>query len=713
MAALLAAPRPSSPANAGYVVTRHLDHTLPNIQATMHRRVADATYSPRPELIADDINTNILLENVVTGIPNLTIIQPVIPSGFNTSIPVYIGLMGTDLFDLYSVLKDVDLLLDHRGRATNWMTAFSDDAALVIARIRQYVFQNPSQIIEICSHSLGCQYAQAIYLDSFKAPSWNHRITSISMFNPYMVYTTGYEEMRELCINSSTIRDLINVHVVENDFASALMIDEKAYGNVNVYPEAIDEDSTRYMLGLESTSQEAYRRFDNHSLEIWGTTDLKLRPITRSFDDLQLTQGRAQVHTLLAKAMPRHFGGSSLISLRLEGKSIREFDDTSLQVNYPSTSSDSPDAYNFSFTPISLGDGQAEYFIYDDLFGSRRVAQPVTMSTTTDSVVVWLYNFGRNPLSSGQSYMIMTRNEAGNYVHLRMPPGSYDALSFPFTVPFRADIDAVINEVKDALSQIVPAPGLDDDDIIQGKLAEISKQRLYMAAQWTLQPPVLDATMHTELRRDEASAMAERQWKIQSQRSLQYLVMGEAVWNQTNIAGTVRDGREITYLSGVDTQSHSLTFGPDPDECIWTLLHTSGDLHYTLQNTKALSLLGSWIPLYTDQRDLSTQSDYGMTDVVNTSIFMQHVSDDATGSLFHLYVMYNGKRQYLVPMAANFGADDGPISLVSEDYFDPTGTNASLTDYSYNGGLTEAELFSQFVWKFWDAQAPTTITSST
>jgi hypothetical protein len=153
-----------------------------------------------------------------------------------------------------------------------------------------------------------------------------------------------------------------------------------------------------------------------------------------------------------------------------------------------------------------------------------------------------------------------------------MPQDSYDNLELPFAVPEKGDIDSVIRPIITEI-QAMDAnmmSGLDEADILQAKLAIIERHDLYMRGQWLLEPPQTSSLViqigHPELRRVEPDAMANsRYWKIQNERSLAFLVTGEASWTPANLTIAAQDNANVLgYMTGIDTEAHSQKTSTSP-----------------------------------------------------------------------------------------------------------------------------------------------------
>ena len=67
---------------------------------------------------------------------------------------------------------------------------------------------------------------------------------------------------------------------------------------------------------------------------------------------------------------------------------------------------------------------------------------------------------------------------------------------------------------------------------------------------------------------------------------------------------------------------------------------------------------------------------------------------------FFLYVLFNNKRQYIVPYQDHANAPNHSwayVFLVSEDHFSPTSLS-NIKDYILNGNQTDVQKYNQFVW---------------
>lgn len=702
MTAGLSATIPSAPPNAPYVDIEHSTNGLSNV-ASYQVKVANEAYaSSRRSLVYNNLHPNVLWQYVDVGHSSVAVYEPKLFGAYAaTTLPIYVAFEGTDFTSLFSLAKDLDLLLDYTGYP-NVMTSYSDDLASAITALRYYLENvNTTQQIEIIGHSLGAQYAQDFYLNLRNvAPTAHQRVASINLFNPFLIHNENYTLMQQYCLADTAFLNSLHLHIVRDDFASILVRTDPV-GTRHIYPNSLGPSDPGFLLAIPPLAA-AYQQYSNHSLSYFGNhySSNDLEVVTPSIDPgVSGVSGHVMMQTFNAKIMPR-FGVNSPQKL----KCYLDSTSTLLAVNFPTASQ--LQGYNFAMVRST---SELHYETYIDFNGNLRVALPLSITAGDGTVrTLWLYNFSNDPSTNEKLYMI--KMESGGVArNLRIPAGSFDAMAtqFPMELRDHTDFDTLVTAAR-----TVHAAG-------STTYADVFNRSLF-----SVNNPISGLVVsfgHDELRRSEEDALAGNVKIING--LYDYYLVGGGV-STIRVVGDGGTGSP-PFLDGVySTDTH-------PSEAVWALAHISGTDYYEATNTSTNVKLGdgnnfedvrywnSTVPDANSKYSLQSNYDggnYNDTPIpTNTSIHFEHVTRDyhSVGNYTDYYLMYvieptTNKRQYFMVQndypITDRGGNMQYINLVSEDYFNALSfTDASLassvTDYTFENTLTTQQKLLQFCWR--------------
>jgi hypothetical protein len=590
------------------------------------------------------------------------IYKPVIQANENNiNIPYYVSITGTD--SVYDAIKDLDIMLDYAGYE-NLLTTYSSDFNTVMTALRTIMdLDNQSYIFT--AHSLGCMYLNDIIYDLHtNAPNYSARIQAVYMFNPYVLATTKFHAVKTLCSNSNAIRDIIEVNIVDHDYASVLMR-SSGYGNLNVYPNNIETDGNGFIDLLTSVvggviteiSRQQYLNYTNHYLENWGTD----RPYERIhiMEDLQFIT----IRSLRTGTDARE--GYTNSPLFIKEKSVVN---SKLLGAIPLVSGNI-DLYNFN---IALGDIR-DYYYYDDYHGVQKMAFPYTITSNSYVDTIWFLHLTATP---SNMYGLMTK-DVNNVKQFNLVSNNLS-----FTSLLNVELNQLDETAYFALTQ--PSSVLRTKFQISGPLVSGEGHR----------------------RADEPNAL-DGNWKIINKRTSGYLLY-------TSQQYTIQEGHINTTHNLVGSNSNASS----PDDSVWSISHNSGTTYYTFTNTQTTTgtaiLLGdrwgaseywrtSTNSIYGSQSDYK---DEASNTISNNQIYIDLVNNyngnpATTYGIYDvfLYVLLNGKRQYIVNYNDHSNDHIGwsYLFLVSEDHFNPANTN-NIKDYRAPQDATASEKYNQFVW---------------
>lgn len=590
-------------------------------------------------------------------------------------------LRGTD--NVFDMFKNLDILSDYVGYE-NLLTTYSSDLETVTNQVRTYIDSTVNNVVFI-GHSLGAAYAQDI-VHHLLSSTGNYvpRLQKIVYFNPYILVTQSYKEMKQACLNNHTLRDLIEVNIVNQDYAS-LLFRSDPYGQVYVIPNLIEPTGVGFIddSNIGTFLRNSFINYTNHYMDNWsnqypsGVTEVS--PMIHT--------GATSIRTAISQDFSR-WRSATNTNLYIQKQSIVN---ENLFVGHPrvtdaATNDTNTGDFNFMLTRNT---NDEDYILYQDDDENNLLALLYNVTNGSFEMPIFFLRTYYDDTQNINFWGLVTKDVNNNHIYHRLNTANWDTLF--------------------ATNDSIAISGYQLMNITRTQFESSTNSGNVVNRQRFLLVGGLDPTVY-QPRRSLPEAL-DGNVQLINKRKGGYLLMNA---NNPPSHYSVQEGNTADNLDGNNANATS------PDNSIWTINHVSGTSYYMFTNTVtgvggfAHNLGDQWFHTQywrTNANSIwGSQSDYkdALTgDIINNQIYFEHVShyNSSYNTLdFFLYVMYNNKRQYIVPYQDHAGAPNHTwayIFLVSEDHFNPDPSSTiTIKDYVLNGNGTFTERYNQFVWTF-------------